>query len=134
MARYGYRAEAAAIFRGLFEASTYIDLRRLPELFCGFPRLRSHGPTFYPVACAPQAWAAGAALSLLQSCLGLGFDPDAGVVLFDEPVLPGFVEDVTLRQLALRSGRLDVRLARAGTGVAVAVLARTGRLRALTRS
>ena len=47
-ARYGFRAEAARIFRGLFEASTYIDLRRLPELFCGFPRLRSHGPTFYP--------------------------------------------------------------------------------------
>ena len=45
--RYGYRAEAARIFRGLFDASTYIDLKRLPELFCGFPRLRSHGPTFY---------------------------------------------------------------------------------------
>ena len=59
MARYGFRAEAARIFRGLFEASTYIDLKRLPELFCGFPRLRSHGPTFYPVACSPQAWAAG---------------------------------------------------------------------------
>src|SRR5699024_1633948 len=34
MARYGFRAEAAAIFKGLFEASTYIDLKRLPELFC----------------------------------------------------------------------------------------------------
>jgi glycogen debranching enzyme len=134
MARYGYRAEAAAIFRGLFEASTYIDLRRLPELFCGFPRLRSHGPTFYPVACSPQAWAAGATLSLVQSCLGLGFDPDAGVVIFDEPVLPDFVEDATLRQLALGDGRLDVRLGRVNRAVAVAVLARSGGLRALTRS
>ena len=60
MARYGFREQAAQIFKGLFEASTYIDLKRLPELFCGFPRLRSHGPTFYPVACAPQAWAAAA--------------------------------------------------------------------------
>jgi glycogen debranching enzyme len=134
MARYGYRAEAAAIFRGLFEASTYIDLRRLPELFCGFPRLRSHGPTFYPVACSPQAWAAGATLSLVQSCLGLGFDPDAGVVIFDQPVLPDFVENATLRQLALGDGRLDVRLGRVNRAVAVAVLARSGGLRALTRS
>lgn len=48
--RYGYRAEAARIFEGLFAASTYIDLRRLPELFCGLPRQRAQGPTFYPVA------------------------------------------------------------------------------------
>ena len=47
-ARYGHRAEAARIFRGLFDASTYIDLKRLPELFCGFPRLRSHGPPSIP--------------------------------------------------------------------------------------
>jgi len=53
MVRYGYRDEAMRIFRGLFDASTHIDLMRLPELFCGFPRLRSHGPTFYPVACSP---------------------------------------------------------------------------------
>ena len=48
-ARYGFQREAARIFAGLFSASTHIDLRRLPELFCGFPRQRSHGPTFYPV-------------------------------------------------------------------------------------
>ena len=134
MARYGYRGQAARIFRGLFEASTYIDLKRLPELFCGFPRLRSHGPTFYPVACSPQAWAAASTLSLVQSCLGLRFDPEAGVVIFDEPVLPDFVEDATLRQLSVRTGRIDVRLARVNTEVAVHVIARTGRVRALTRA
>ena len=67
--------EAAKVFEGLFSASTYVDLRRLPELFCGFPRQRGAGPTFYPVACSPQAWAAAAPLSLIQSCLGLTFDP-----------------------------------------------------------
>ena len=92
MARYGYRKEATQILKGLFEASTYIDLKRLPELFCGIPRLRSHGPTFYPVACSPQAWAAGATLSLVQSCLGLTLDPEAGQVLFDRPTLPDFIE------------------------------------------
>jgi glycogen debranching enzyme len=134
MARYGHRAEAARIFRGLFDASTYIDLKRLPELFCGFPRLRSQAPTFYPVACSPQAWAAGAILSLVQSCLGLDFDPQAGLVVFDEPVLPDFVEEMTLRQLSVREGRLDVRLARAGTEVAAHVISRSGRVRAVTRA
>lgn len=134
MARYGYRAEAAQIFRGLFHASIYCDLKRLPELFCGFPRLRSHGPTFYPVACSPQAWAAGATLSLVQSCLGLGFDPAAGNVIFDQPELPDFVEDIVLRQVALPAGQLDVRLARAGTETAVHVIRRRGMARALMRS
>ena len=73
-ARYGFRREAAQVFEGLFRASTYVDLRRLPELLCGFPRKQNRGPTFYPVACAPQAWAAAAPLSLIQSCLGLTFD------------------------------------------------------------
>jgi len=134
MARYGFRAEAALIFKGLFEASTYIDLRRLPELFCGFPRLRSHGPTFYPVACSPQAWSAAATLSLVRSCLGIGFDPENDYVIFDQPVLPDFMDDVTLRQLSLDNSKIDVRLARAGAQVAVNVLARDGTTRAITRS
>ena len=102
MARYGYRGEAARIFRGLFEASTYIDLKRLPELFCGFPRLRSHGPTFYPVACSPQAWAAARRCRWCSPASGSASTPKAGMVIFDEPVLPDFVDDATLRQLSLR--------------------------------
>ena len=39
-----------------------MDLRRLPELFCGFQRERRRGPTLYPVACAPQAWASADAV------------------------------------------------------------------------
>ncbi len=69
-ARYGFRTEAARLFAGLFAASTHIELRRLPELFCGFVRRQGQGPTFYPVACSPQAWAAATPLSLVQSCLG----------------------------------------------------------------
>jgi glycogen debranching enzyme len=133
MARYGFRAEAARIFQGLFEASTYIDLKRLPELIFGFPRLRSHGPTFYPVACAPQAWAAASILSLVQSCLGLGFDPENGTVVFDQPVVPEFSGDITLRQLSLGQDRLDAHFARVSSEVAVSVLARSGAVRALTR-
>lgn len=114
MARYGYRREAAQVFRGLFEAATAIDLKRLPELFCGFPRLRSHGPTFYPVACAPQAWAAAAPVALVAACIGLGFDPERGTIVFDQPILPSFLEDITLRHLTLGTASIDVALSAPG--------------------
>jgi glycogen debranching enzyme len=52
-ARYGRREDTARLFESLFAASTYVDLRRLPELSYGFPRQRSRGPTFYPVVCSP---------------------------------------------------------------------------------
>ena len=133
-ARYGFRREAMRIFEGLFAASTYIDLRRLPELFCGLPRQRAHGPTFYPVACAPQAWAAAAPLSLIQSCLGIGFDPQAMHITFDEPILPGFLDEVVLRGLSVHRGSADVVLRRSGSQVLVDVLDRKGPVRVLTTS
>ncbi len=133
-ARYGFTREAARVFEGLFDASMYIDLRRLPELFCGFVRQRSQGPTFYPVACAPQAWAAVAPLYLLQSCLGLGFDPATCTVTFTRPALPAFLDRTVLRGLAVGSGELDVLLHRAGAEVAVHVLSRRGDVRVITTS
>jgi glycogen debranching enzyme len=127
-ARYGYKREAARLFDGLFAASAYIDLRRLPELFCGFPRQRSQGPTFYPVACSPQAWAAATPLSLLQSCLGLGFDTARGSVVLDQPFLPAFLDDVALRRLSLAGASVDIALHRRGSDVSVEVTDRRGRL------
>jgi glycogen debranching enzyme len=64
------------------------------------------------VACVPQAWAAAAPLSLLQSCLGLTFDPAAGQATFDQPVLPDFVDDVELRRLSVGSRSVDVKIGR----------------------
>src|SRR5262249_39974740 len=34
LARYGLKHSVAHVFKGLFDAATYMDLRRLPELFC----------------------------------------------------------------------------------------------------
>ena len=70
-ARYGLQKSAARLFGALFDAASYMDLRRLPELFCGFPRREHNGPTHYPVACSPQAWASATPLCLLQASLGL---------------------------------------------------------------
>ncbi len=121
-ARYGFSEEAGRIFEGLFAASSAIDLRRLPELFCGFARQRSRGPTFYPVACSPQAWAAVAPLSLMQSCLGLAFDPAANTIAFAHPALPPFLDEVVLRQLSLAGGSADIVARRQLSGIMVDVL------------
>jgi len=129
LARYGFKREAARIFDGLFQASIYIDLRRLPELFCGFPRRRGEGPTFYPVACAPQAWAAATPLSLIQACLGLEFDPAAKEIRLVRPVLPGFLDEIILRNLAVSGDTVDFLVRRAGSEVATHVLRRTGNVK-----
>jgi glycogen debranching enzyme len=131
-ARYGFKREAARVFEGIFAASTYIDLRRLPELFCGFVRRRTRGPTFYPVACMPQAWAAAAPLFMLQSCLGLGFDLNQAHITFEGPVLPDFVGEVTLLNLDLDGATVDVALRRSGLQVVVDVLDRRGSVRVVT--
>ncbi len=131
-ARYGFRRDAVRIFEALFDASRYMDLRRLPELFCGFPRQRTLAPTFYPVACIPQAWAAAAPLYMLQTCLGLGFDPSEAQITFDEPRMPAFLNEVVLYNLSIDGDTADVAVRRAGQQVVVDVLARRGRIRVLT--
>ena len=60
--KYGFTSAADRIFAGMWQAAGYMDFQRLPELFCGFPRRPGRGPTLYPVACSPQAWAAAAPL------------------------------------------------------------------------
>ncbi|QYY32283.1 MULTISPECIES: amylo-alpha-1,6-glucosidase [Cupriavidus] len=126
LVRYGLRDAALRIFDGLFSASTHIDLRRLPELFCGFVRQGNRGPTLYPVACIPQAWAAAAPLSLLQSCLNLDFDVAARQVSFRYPALPSFMEDVALQGLTIADASVDLMLRRAGSSVVVNVVERRG--------
>ncbi|MGH7118064.1 MAG: amylo-alpha-1,6-glucosidase [Acetobacteraceae bacterium] len=129
--RYGLRNAAARVLSGLFAVSRHTDLHRLPELFCGFPRMRNQGPTAYPLACSPQAWAAGALPGALAACLGLGFDPAARAVTFDHPVLPDFLTWLHLRHLTLGDGAIDIMLHRSAKGgVAMAVTAREGDIRA----
>jgi len=65
---YGFQEHALKIMQGLFDAGLFIELQRLPELFCGFERRRGEGPTDYPVACSPQAWSVGAVFIMLQAC------------------------------------------------------------------
>ena len=128
-ARYGHKSAVDRIFNGLFAAATYMDLRRLPELYCGFQRGRERGPTLYPVACSPQAWAAGTPLLLLQSSLGLEFDRDRNEILLRKPQLPSFLQEITLRNLRLGPSTVDLMLRRQGEQVSLQVLRNEGQIR-----
>jgi glycogen debranching enzyme len=119
LARYGHKRALETLFGGLFSAATYMDQRRLPELFCGFRREKGHGPTLYPVACSPQAWASATPFTLLEASLGLEFDPFNAEIRLRKPSLPAFLDEVMLRDLRLGSARADLRVRRHGDSVSL---------------
>jgi glycogen debranching enzyme len=125
---YGANKEAARLFRALYDVANYMDLRRLPELFCGFPRYHGRGPTLYPVACSPQAWAAGAFFMLLQASLGVRQDSQRREICFERPALPDFLDEVVLKGLAVGDGEADIAVRRRGAGTVVEVLDSRGDL------
>jgi glycogen debranching enzyme len=128
LARYGHTGPALRIFEGLFEASIYFDQHRLPELFCGFPRRQTEGPTLYPVACSPQAWAAAAAFGMLQACLGLDMHAEPGEISFHAPRLPAFIDWVRINNLAIGDRSVDLLLQRYENNVGIEVIRKTGDL------
>ena len=127
-ARYGLKHSVEHLFKGLFEAASYMDLRRLPELFCGFQRERRRGPTLYPVACAPQAWASATPFTLLEATLGLEFDVGRGEIRLRDPRLPAFLNEVLLRDLRLGPSSVDLRVHRHGEEVSLEVLRTRGQI------
>jgi glycogen debranching enzyme len=126
LARYGFKQGVLKVFRGLFDAAGYMELRRLPELFCGFPWRTLTAPTLYPVACSPQAWAAAAVFALVQASLGLSFAQDADEIRFDSPLLPRFIDELCLRGLKVKGGSADLVLRRHERDVALHVTRRDG--------
>ena len=128
LARYGLKSGVLRIFKGLFQAASYMDLRRLPELFCGFAWRQLTAPTLYPVACAPQAWASATVFALLQASLSLSFDQTGDEIRFDRPVLPDFLDHLHLRGLQGRHGVADILLRRYGSEVSVDITRRQGKV------
>ena len=114
---------ALQVIHGLFDASTFFELRRTPELFCGFPRRAGEGPTLYPVACSPQSWAAGAVFFMLQACLGLSINATKRQICFTRPVLPDSVSCVTIKNLCVNDAVADLVLDRYAHDVGISVTA-----------
>ena len=128
LARYGLKHSVEHLFGALFDAAAYMDLRRLPELFCGFRREKGRGPTLYPVACAPQAWASATPFTLLEAALGLEFDAGHGEIRLRNPRLPAFLNEVVLRDLRLGASGVDLRVRRHGEDVSLEVLRTRGEI------
>lgn len=112
MSRYDMQHYALPVAEGLFDASTFNELHRLPELFCGFTRLHGHSPTLYPVACSPQAWATGAVFMVLQAMMGLRFSPTQPQIVFENPLLPAYLNWVRIDNLQVAGGSVDLVLRR----------------------
>jgi glycogen debranching enzyme len=129
LARYGMKDKTAAIASALHDASLFMDLHRLPELYCGFERTHAgEGPTLYPVACSPQAWAAASAFYLVKACLGLSFRPEEPRMRFLHPVLPAFLDRVRLVNVRVGDAVVDVQFERHGEEVGVSVMRKQGAL------
>ncbi|HEX5170674.1 MAG TPA: glycogen debranching N-terminal domain-containing protein, partial [Cyclobacteriaceae bacterium] len=108
MARYGYVDQSIELMSGLFSASLYIDLQRLPELFCGFSIRHGEAPTSYPVACTPQAWSVAAVYLLLQACLQINIDSQKKILSFDKPKLPDYLNRVHVFNLEVEAGKFEL--------------------------
>ncbi len=110
--RHGFPGDFLALFDALVDAAATAPGQRLPELFGGHPRIAGEPFVPYPVACRPQAWAAGAIPFLLAE--GLGLD---GAAREDRAaVLPSGVDELRLEGIAHATrtarGAVQVRLLR----------------------
>ncbi len=119
---------ALRIMSGLLDLSIFVELNRLPELICGFPRRPGKAPTLYPVACAPQAWAAGAVFLVLQSCLGLSICAKESAIYLHRAALPEAIPQVRVRNLQIGNAYVDLSFERRGETVGVDILRRTGEI------
>jgi glycogen debranching enzyme len=132
LSRAKNKALAGDILTGLFDASIFLESHRLPELFCGFARRDGTAPTLYPVACAPQAWAAGAVFLVLQACLGMEILALDRVVRFVHPMLPESLPSVRIRGLQVGSAMVDLELTREQETVGVSISRRIGEVQIIT--
>jgi glycogen debranching enzyme len=118
LARYGDRDGAARLTSAMFETAVQSDMR-LPELFCGFHRNAGEPPVAYPVACLPQAWAAGSVFMMLQACLGIAVRGDSGQVEVTNPILPVGIDHLFIEGLQVGDGAIDLSFEREPHRVAV---------------
>lgn len=119
--RYGFDDLACRVFEGLVDAASYFAHHRLPETFAGFARSAFEVPVRYPVACHPQAWAAGSVPFMLQILLGLQPDGFGRRLRIVRPRLPGLMHQLRLRGLSVGEAEADLHFVRRGDRLSVTV-------------
>jgi glycogen debranching enzyme len=121
MAKYGYQKEALLVFQSLFDSAMHFNQNRLPELFCGFQRRDGEGPTEYPVACSPQAWAVATPFCLFEALLSIDIDAVNRTVTLSNTTLPNFLNEVTINNLSLGNSLTNLKFFRYPKDVGLAV-------------
>jgi len=133
--RYGCNTEACRIFTGIVEAATHFAHYRLPEVFAGFRKADYGIPVRYPVACHPQAWAAGSIPFLITTALGLVPEAFAHRLRIVQPILPDFLQRLEVHRLRVGDGCADLHFARRTDGsAAVTVMRVEGQFEVVTES
>ena len=121
------------VLSGLLDLSGEVIFHRLPELICGFSRRPGKGPTLYPVACAPQSWAAGAVFMVLQACLGLEISAKEHRIYFHYSSLPVTLSHVKVFNLSVGEGSVDLLFERNHEGVSIHRMRQTGNVEIVER-
>jgi glycogen debranching enzyme len=127
--RYGFKEQAEIVATGMFEAAIHYPYYRLPELFCGFTRRGNNWPVEYPVACSPQAWAAGSMFMILQSILGLTPDAPSNVLYVNNPTLPEWLNQVTISNLRIGQAVITITFSRQQGVTSFTVPKKQGKIR-----
>jgi len=132
LAKYERKDLAGRVLLSLLDASRWADLARLPELFCGLDRQPGEGPTLYPVACSPQAWAAGSVFMLVRACLGVSIQAEPNRVLFDRPYLPEGIPQLWIKGLRIGDAVVGLFFERRENEVRVEVTDQKGDVEVVT--
>jgi glycogen debranching enzyme len=130
---YGFRDAAAQLLSTFIDVSSSVELHRLPELLCGLERRFGEGPTLYPVACAPQAWAAGATFMMLEACLGISIDAPNGRLILEQPYLPPAVSQLWIRRLRIGPASVDLFFERRDNAARVEIMEKRGEVEVIVR-
>ena len=127
--RYGFVEATNRVATAMFEAAIHMDYMRLPELFCGFVRRSPNRPVQYPVACSPQAWAAGTPFLLIQAMLGVSARAHENLLTINKPHLPRWLNEVELRNLRVGNSTLSLAFRREGEVTAFTLVSKEGNVR-----
>lgn len=120
--RYGLMSEVSKVLTGIFDTAFFMQGKRLPELLCGFKREKGKAPTLYPVACSPQAWSVGAVFLMLQACLGMKINAATNTITFCQPVLPSYLDEITITNLRLNNKLIILQIRRISEGLEAVLL------------
>jgi len=116
----GFQEEAITVMQGLLNAAEKFEYYRLLELFCGYDDSLG-APVPYPVACSPQAWAAGTPLTFVQALLGLQPNALTKQITIKPSLLQG-MNELLVEQLQIGTGSLSLRVTRGINGPEVEIL------------